>query len=256
MRRANVEATAKRLGVKAGEAVAYVLKTLNTAHAGKMSVARVLAGQIGDGVTLQSPEREAGRVAGTFKMLGQNFEKRGPAAAGETVALGQARTRQDRRHALRRQAGARGAEAGPAAGAGAGDRGDRQGAQGRRQARPGHPQAARRGPLGHHRAQPRDPRGGDVGPGRNAPAGRGRAAGRSLRRRHHHAQAERRLQRNHQESRSSSAAGTRSSPAATASSATWCSTSSRCRAVRASSSRTRSPAAWCRATTSPRSRRA
>jgi elongation factor G len=84
----NVEATAKRLGVTGGEAVAYVLKTLNTAHAGKMSVVRVLAGQIGDGVTLSSPEREVGRVSGTFKMMGQSTEKRGPAAAGETVALG------------------------------------------------------------------------------------------------------------------------------------------------------------------------
>jgi elongation factor G len=84
----NVETTAKRLGVTGGEAVAYVLKTLNTAHAGKMSVVRVLAGQIGDGVTLASPEREAGRVSGTFKMMGQSTEKRGPAVAGETVALG------------------------------------------------------------------------------------------------------------------------------------------------------------------------
>ena len=84
----NIEATAKRLGVKGGDPVAYVLKTLNTAHAGKMSVARVLSGQIGDGVTLQSPEREVGRVAATFKMLGQNTEKRGPATAGETVAFG------------------------------------------------------------------------------------------------------------------------------------------------------------------------
>ncbi len=84
----NVEATARRLGVTGSDPVAYVLKTLNTAHAGKMSIVRVLAGQVGDGVTLNSPEREAGRVSGTFKMLGQNTEKRGPAAAGETVALG------------------------------------------------------------------------------------------------------------------------------------------------------------------------
>jgi elongation factor G len=83
-----IEATAARLGVSGSEAIACVLKTLNTAHAGKMSVVRVLAGQIGDGVTLQSPEAEAGRVSGTFKMLGANSEKRGPAAAGETVALG------------------------------------------------------------------------------------------------------------------------------------------------------------------------
>jgi elongation factor G len=84
-----VETTAKRLGVKSNsEAVAYVLKTLHTAHGGKMSVARVLAGQVGDGTTLLSPEREVGRVSGTFKLLGQQTEKRGPAAAGETVALG------------------------------------------------------------------------------------------------------------------------------------------------------------------------
>ncbi|HTS41350.1 MAG TPA: elongation factor G [Xanthobacteraceae bacterium] len=84
----NVEATIKRLGIKAGsEAVGYVLKTLNTAHSGKMSVVRVLAGQIGDSTTLSSPEREVGRVAGTFKLMGQHTEKRGPAAVGETVAL-------------------------------------------------------------------------------------------------------------------------------------------------------------------------
>jgi elongation factor G len=83
----NVDATAKRLKVSGGDPLAYVMKTLNTAHAGKMSIVRVLSGQIGDGVTLSSPEREAGRIAGTFKIVGQNFEKRGPANAGETVAL-------------------------------------------------------------------------------------------------------------------------------------------------------------------------
>jgi elongation factor G len=80
--------TAKRLGVKAGsDAVAYVLKTLNTAHGGKMSVARVLSGQIGDGTTLNSGDDEVGRVAGVFKLVGQSTEKRGPAAVGETVAF-------------------------------------------------------------------------------------------------------------------------------------------------------------------------
>ena len=84
----SADATAKRLGVQGNEPVAYVLKTLNTAHAGKMSVARVLSGQVGDGITLNSPEREVGRVAATFKMVGQTTEKRAPANAGETVALG------------------------------------------------------------------------------------------------------------------------------------------------------------------------
>jgi elongation factor G len=80
--------TAERLGVKTGsEAVAYVLKTLNTTHGGKMSVVRMLAGQAGDGTTLSSPDEEVGRVAGTFKVVGQSSEKRGPAQVGETVAF-------------------------------------------------------------------------------------------------------------------------------------------------------------------------
>ena len=90
--------TAKRLGVKAGsdavarevlaqEVLAYVLKTLNTAHGGKMSVVRMLAGQAGDGTTFLTEDDEAGRVAGVFKLVGQSSEKRGPATVGETVAF-------------------------------------------------------------------------------------------------------------------------------------------------------------------------
>ncbi len=86
---AGVAETAARLGVNAGgETVAVVLKTFHTTHGGKMSIARILAGQVGDGTTFNTPEREAGRVAGVFKMIGAHTEKRGPAAAGETVALG------------------------------------------------------------------------------------------------------------------------------------------------------------------------
>ncbi|ARQ00026.1 elongation factor G [Pseudorhodoplanes sinuspersici] len=86
----NVETTAQRLGVKANgnDAVGYVLKTINTAHGGKMSVTRVLAGSIGDGTVMNSQDRDAGRVSGVYKMMGQAFEKRGAASAGETVALG------------------------------------------------------------------------------------------------------------------------------------------------------------------------
>jgi elongation factor G len=85
--------TAKRLGVKAGsdavaqEVLAYVLKTLNTAHGGKMSVVRMLAGQAGDGTTFLTEDDEAGRVAGVFKLVGQSSEKRGPATVGETIAF-------------------------------------------------------------------------------------------------------------------------------------------------------------------------
>ena len=81
--------TAQRLGVKAeNETVALVLKTFHTTHGGKMSVARLLAGQAGDGTTFNTPAGEAGRVSGVFKLMGQHFDKRGQAGAGETVALG------------------------------------------------------------------------------------------------------------------------------------------------------------------------
>jgi elongation factor G len=83
-----VAETAKRLGVKAGsEPIAYVMKTLHTTHGGKMSIARILNGQVSDGTIFSTPERDAGRVAGIFNLQGQATEKRAAAQAGETVAL-------------------------------------------------------------------------------------------------------------------------------------------------------------------------
>src|SRR5271168_2667826 len=69
------------------DAVAYVLKTQNTTHGGKMSIVRMLAGQAGDGTTFLSGDEEAGRVAGVFKLVGPSSEKRGPAIVGDTVAF-------------------------------------------------------------------------------------------------------------------------------------------------------------------------
>ena len=61
---AGVEETAARLGIKAGnDPLALVLKTFHTAHGGKMSIARMLAGSAGDGATFNTPEGEAGRVS-------------------------------------------------------------------------------------------------------------------------------------------------------------------------------------------------
>jgi elongation factor G len=68
--------------------VALVLKTFHTTHGGKMSLARLLSGEAGDGTTFNTPAGEAGRVSGVFKLLGQHFEKRPPATAGDTVAFG------------------------------------------------------------------------------------------------------------------------------------------------------------------------
>src|SRR5215207_8071946 len=68
-----IEATAKRLGLKApaNDAVVYVMKTLHTAHGGKMSIARVLAGSIGEGAQMVGPSDTADRVAGVSKLFGQ-----------------------------------------------------------------------------------------------------------------------------------------------------------------------------------------
>ena len=84
-----VAETVARLGAKAGsDPLALVLKTFHTTHGGKMSVARLLAGQVTDGTVFHTPSGEAGRVSGVFKVMGQHFDKRGPAIAGETVAFG------------------------------------------------------------------------------------------------------------------------------------------------------------------------
>jgi elongation factor G len=84
------ETTAKRLGVKTAgnDAVAYVMKTLHTAHGGKMSIARVLGGTLAEGAQMVGPSDTADRVAGVFKLFGQQSEKRPPAMLGDTVALG------------------------------------------------------------------------------------------------------------------------------------------------------------------------
>lgn len=83
----DVSRTAARLGVKAGEAVGYVLKTLHTQHGGKLSLTRVLSGEITDGATMLSPAGEAGRVSSMFTLVGGQQVKKTSAMAGDTIAL-------------------------------------------------------------------------------------------------------------------------------------------------------------------------
>ena len=82
-----VEVTAKRLGVAAAPTCAYVLKTFHTAHGGKLSLARVLAGAFADGTTVYGGADDE-RISGVFTLLGQEPTKRGEAIAGDTVAFG------------------------------------------------------------------------------------------------------------------------------------------------------------------------
>ncbi len=102
-----VAETARRLGVKPGnDAVALVLKTFHTTHGGKMSVARLLAGTAGDGTTFNTPTGEAGRVVRRVQADGPAFREARPGHGRRDRRLRQARSRQDRRHAVVRQAGA------------------------------------------------------------------------------------------------------------------------------------------------------
>ena len=80
--------TVKRLGIEAKDAVGQVMKTLHTAHGGKLSVTRVLRGEISEGASVVGAKGEGARVAGVFKQTGAATEKRGAGAAGDTVALG------------------------------------------------------------------------------------------------------------------------------------------------------------------------
>jgi elongation factor G len=81
--------TAKRLGLKAGNgATAQILKTFHTAHGGKLSLARILSGEIADGATFYGGKGQDGRTAGLFTLMGVNPVKIAKAQSGDTVALG------------------------------------------------------------------------------------------------------------------------------------------------------------------------
>ena len=82
-----VDRTAKRLKLENAKSAAHVMKTMYTAHGGKISVARVIAGEFGEGTVVQGPRSEE-RAAAAFSLVGQEAKKRPPAKRGETVALG------------------------------------------------------------------------------------------------------------------------------------------------------------------------
>lgn len=83
-----VDKVAARLGVKGSDASLHVMKTYHTAHGGKLSLARVLAGSIKDGTTLYTGEGEESRVSGLFALKGSEQTKITEAGPGDTVALG------------------------------------------------------------------------------------------------------------------------------------------------------------------------
>src|SRR5690606_15295435 len=57
-------------------------------HGGKLSIARVLTGDLADGASVSGGQAVEERVAGLFTLKGEETQKRAVAHAGDTVALG------------------------------------------------------------------------------------------------------------------------------------------------------------------------
>ncbi len=81
--------TRMRLGLEAnGATILQVMKTIHTPHGGKLSVARVLAGDVADGAEIVAADGRSGRISGLYRLLGRDQSKQPQAGEGETVALG------------------------------------------------------------------------------------------------------------------------------------------------------------------------
>jgi elongation factor G len=83
-----VARTRERLGVASrGAALAQTLRTIHTAHGGKLSLARVLRGSFADGVAVTGSRGGEDRIAGLARLMGATTSKVARAEEGDTVAF-------------------------------------------------------------------------------------------------------------------------------------------------------------------------
>ena len=83
-----VAQTRERLGVDArGPSLAQVVRTIHTAHGGKLSLARVLRGAFADGATVVGSRGGEERIAGLVRLMGASSSKIARAEEGDTVAF-------------------------------------------------------------------------------------------------------------------------------------------------------------------------
>lgn len=84
-----VATTRARLGVpREGAPIAHVLRSIHTAHGGKLSLARVLRGEFADGVSVINSRGAEERVAGLSRLLGATASKQAKVVEGDTIAFG------------------------------------------------------------------------------------------------------------------------------------------------------------------------
>ncbi len=77
------EKTAKRLGIEENGPAALVFKTQHGSQTGKLSFARILGGELSDGMTLGDQ-----RISGIYKMMGARQDKISKAGLGDLAGLG------------------------------------------------------------------------------------------------------------------------------------------------------------------------
>jgi elongation factor G len=81
--------TRDRLGVPGdGPPLAQVMRTIHTAHGGKLSVSRVLRGAFVDGATVLTASGEEDRIGGISRMMGATTIKQPRGEEGDTIAFG------------------------------------------------------------------------------------------------------------------------------------------------------------------------
>ncbi len=83
-----VERLRGRLLDNPNRAALQVIKTLHTQHGGKLSIARVLDGQVSDGDSLFLNGKDEVKVSGLFNVFGQAANKIATAGKGSIAALG------------------------------------------------------------------------------------------------------------------------------------------------------------------------
>jgi len=83
-----IRQTCERLGVGVqGPPLAQVIRTIHTAHGGKLSLARVLRGGFADGATIVGSRGDEERIAGMSRLMGAMSQKLAKAEVGDTVAF-------------------------------------------------------------------------------------------------------------------------------------------------------------------------
>jgi elongation factor G len=80
--------TRERLGVAdSGPALAQVIRTIHTAHGGKLSLSRVLRGPFADGATVTNSHGVEERIGGLARLMGATQSKIARAEEGDTIAF-------------------------------------------------------------------------------------------------------------------------------------------------------------------------